>query len=82
MTVANNHHCRCPSCQSDERLDVIAHVWVRLMPDGTDADEAGDNSHDWDNHSRASCRACDWSGTVEELRYAYEANKEGDGDAD
>jgi hypothetical protein len=33
----------------------------------TDADEADDGSHEWDGSSPAICRACGYTGTVDDF---------------
>jgi hypothetical protein len=70
----------CPECGASDQLDIAATVQVRLTADGTDADEADDGSHTWDDDSPCSCAACGWSGTVmnadPEKTAALEATKE------
>jgi hypothetical protein len=65
-TVASYWKMRCPNpeCKRDDALDVYATVCVRLMPDGSDADESGDGDHEWEGESGCVCRACNWSGKV------------------
>jgi hypothetical protein len=63
-TVMNKTGMRCPSCKYDNALDIQAIVWVRLTPNGTDADLPEDGSHEWDNASAARCSACGWEGTA------------------
>ncbi len=54
----------CPSCGSDESIDVVAQICVRLLPDNeSDTNPARDQSWDWDNQSMASCE-CGYSGTL------------------
>jgi hypothetical protein len=64
MSVYTNWDMRCPQCNKDHKIDVAAKIWVRLVPDGTDVDEAQDHDHEWDENSQAICRACDFQGTV------------------
>jgi hypothetical protein len=54
----------CPCCNRDNALDIQAIVWVRLTPNGTDAELPDDGSHDWDNASAARCNACGWEGAA------------------
>jgi len=68
-TVKDYHEMVCPSCGSDESLDVVATVWVRLTPDGSDAALSQDGSHEWDNDSFCCCNACDWNGRVVDATY-------------
>ena len=63
-TVAEEWGMKCPECGSDEFLDVCAKIYVRLVPDGTDADEQQD--------SECLCASCDWVGLVADARKAYE----------
>lgn len=54
----------CPSCGSDESIDVDASISVRLLPDNeSSTDDARDQSWDWDNSKHASC-ACGYSDTL------------------
>jgi hypothetical protein len=64
MSVFSTWDMRCPQCFEDHKIDVAAKIWVRLVPDGTDVDEAQDHDHEWDEKSPAVCRACDFQGTV------------------
>lgn len=62
----------CPVCGDNETIDIAATVFVRVTntSDGpeTDADEARDQSHEWDAATPCVCRACDHTGTVGEFR--------------
>lgn len=62
MSVTTNWNMTCPACGEDDSLDVTATLSVRLTADGTDADASGDGSHEWDEDSECSCRACGWGG--------------------
>lgn len=62
----NDFSMKCPSCGSDDALDVCAKVWVRLCDDGTDADASHDGSHEWDDDSPCMCNECGWEGTVKD----------------
>src|SRR3954468_21602835 len=55
----NSFDMRCPKCSGETQIDIAATVWVRLTGDGTDADEAADGGHFWDDDSRARCVGCD-----------------------
>lgn len=70
MTVRSAWGMACPHCHSDSSLDVAATIWVRLFPDGTDADEAQHQGHEWASNSSCQCAACDWSGTVADAERA------------
>ena len=54
----------CPQCQRADRIDIAATLWVRLLADGTDADESRDGSHEYDPRSTATCAACGYSGRL------------------
>lgn len=46
----------CPSCGSDESIDVDALISVRLLPNNeSDLAPARDQSWDWDSSKYASC---------------------------
>ncbi|MGA8756643.1 MAG: hypothetical protein WB611_09965 [Stellaceae bacterium] len=64
----NDFDMRCPKCGDTSQIDIAATVWVRLTSDGTDADEAADGGHFWDDDSRACCAACDHQATVKEFQ--------------
>jgi len=64
----NTFGLTCPQCRDGGRIDICATVWVRLTPDGTDADESGNGDHEWEGRSLATCSNCDWEGTVNELK--------------
>lgn len=57
----------CPQCGDDQHIDVAALVWVRLCPDGTDADISHDGSHEWDDSSNAVCWHCGFTGKVRDF---------------
>lgn len=64
---------KCPNCGDAEHLDVSAHIWVRLQSDGqTDADEAHNHDHEWDNTSMMHCDACGH----DEVAEAFEVDEE------
>lgn len=64
----------CPDCGRSDRLDVAAKIFVRIVGDvasadsETDAEQALDTSHDWDNDSGIACRACGFWGLVGDCR--------------
>ena len=59
----------CPKCGADDRIDIQAAIWVRLTPDGTDA-EASDSGgdHEFDPESPAHCCACGHAGHVADFQ--------------
>jgi len=61
----------CPECKDHSRIDIAALVWVRQTTDGTDADAADDQSHDWDGASPCICRSCGHSGTVTQFQEKF-----------
>lgn len=68
MSVSENHGLCCPLCGSDEFLDVLSSTYVRLTPDGADADGSFDGGHEWDRGSEIVCRngECEFDGIVED----------------
>ena len=60
------HECNCPKCGSQDKIDVVAQKWVRLTPDGSDADESHDGSDEYDGTSLAMCmeEGCGHSGLL------------------
>jgi hypothetical protein len=62
-TVKANWNMQCPQCGSDENIDINVEVMVRLLPEGTDADQAANNHQNWHDNSSADC-TCGFSGTV------------------
>lgn len=71
-TVLDEHGMTCPKCHRDDKLEVAAIIWVRLVPDGTEDSENGDQT--WDDDSPCLCNHedCDWSGKVKDAREAAE----------
>jgi hypothetical protein len=65
-TVKDNWQMRCPQCGSDEAIDIQVEVMVRLLPDGTDADQAANTHQNWHEDSSAEC-ACGFSGSVRDF---------------
>lgn len=72
--MSNQFDYECPSCGSDDEIDIVAKVAVRLVHDGTDADMSRDGSHEWDDESPASC-GCGWEGKVIELDPNWHGNQ-------
>lgn len=64
-SVSTAWEMRCPKCKRDDEIDISVKSWTRLVPDGTDRDEADETSEEWDNDSVCICRACGHKGTVE-----------------
>lgn len=67
-TVKKEWEMQCPKCKKDSYLDVQVQSWVRLVPDGTDADEASEHDTEWDEDSRCDCRNCGNSGKVHQFK--------------
>jgi hypothetical protein len=63
-TVREAWGMACPQCRRDDGIDIVAGVWVRLTPDGTDPDQAINRDHEWNERSPASCRHCQHVGAV------------------
>lgn len=68
--------CRCPACGADDQIDVFASLWVRLTPDGTDADASACGDHEWSDHSAAACDACGYRGHVNDFYIKEDKNNE------
>jgi hypothetical protein len=68
MSVTTNWNMRCPKCGRDDKIDIAASVWIRLVSEGTDADQSHDGSHEWDDGSAAKCAACDYADKVATFR--------------
>jgi hypothetical protein len=45
---------RCPKCGDQDRIDILAELWVRV----TDADASGDGEHTYTPKSTALCGSC------------------------
>jgi hypothetical protein len=54
----------CSNCGDADQIDVVATVWLRLTPDGTDADASRDGSHDYTPRTPCICQACGHSGRL------------------
>jgi hypothetical protein len=58
---------RCPKCRSTDQIDIAATVWLRVMEDGTDADQSENGDHDFEPTSPATCNACGFAGRVQDF---------------
>lgn len=65
--VAQRWGLRCPACGDCDQIDIAASVWVRLCPDGTDAQLAANGNHEWSDAHAACCHACGFHGAVRDL---------------
>lgn len=63
-TVRALFELACPSCGSDNDLEIVITAWAELSTDGTEP--TGD--HDWDDSSGCRCDACQRTGTVADFR--------------
>lgn len=72
MSVREEHGMTCPKCGRDDKLEIVAGIWVQLVPDGTQ--DSDDGHMYWDGDSECRCRhdSCGWHGRV---RAAYGAVK-------
>lgn len=78
--IATSWEMACPTCEAGGTyLEVEAKVWVRLVVDGTDADLASVNDHEWNNESPCQCSDCGWTGTVADAKKYFCDNTETDG---
>ena len=65
----------CPKCGDHEQLDVEAWVNVRLMPDmETSAEDAADQSHEWDDTYAVTCGACGHRNDVAHFKRTHQDN--------
>ncbi len=71
-TVRDEWEMECPSCESDESIEIVMKVWGLLVADGTDLDAADDGTHTWDDDSSARCTECDFSGTAKDFKIKEE----------
>jgi hypothetical protein len=73
-TVKEVWEMACPKCGQDDQLDIVVTLFARLLPNGTDPDQAGDENgdHEWDENSTCACRHCGWCGIVEDLHHGTE----------
>jgi hypothetical protein len=62
--MSNFFDMRCPKCGDEDQIDILAEIWVRVCPDGTDADVPECGDHFFAPESTASCGACGHSETV------------------
>ena len=50
---------RCPKCGNDERLLVVANVWLDVTDDGSvPSEEPGRGDHEWDDNAATECSRC------------------------
>jgi hypothetical protein len=70
MSAANFLDLRCPLCGDERSIDIRADVWVRVTPDGTDADASTDGNHEFTPYSATQCGACGHCGLLEEFEPA------------
>jgi hypothetical protein len=50
---------RCPKCGSEDHVEVVAQIWVRMTQDGSDANHS---DHEYEDESPARCGACGYTG--------------------
>ncbi len=61
----------CPLCGQEDKLLILAKMWVAMTDDGTDPfDDAlnGAGDVEYEDDSRCVCPVCDHSGIVREFR--------------
>ena len=66
-TVSSTWQRCCPKCGKDDEIDICAHVWVRLCPEGTDVSAARNGDHEWNDHNGAICQNCGHDGNVSDF---------------
>lgn len=52
----------CPRCETDNKIEIASHLWLRVTETGTQADFTGD--YEYHPHSPAICTGCGFVGTV------------------
>ena len=62
--MSNFLNVRCPKCGEQNRLDVVASVWLRLTENGTDADASANGDHEYTPKGLTVCDACGYSGRL------------------
>ncbi len=65
--MSNFLDLRCPECGDEDHLDILADVWLRVTPDGTDADVSADGHHDYTPRSLTLCNACGHTARLSEF---------------
>jgi hypothetical protein len=65
--MSNFLDIRCPKCRATDQIDIAATVWLRVMEDGTDADQSADGNHEFEPTSPATCNACGFAGQVRDF---------------
>ncbi len=68
-SVRSTFTMACPTCGSDEHLQVAIETWADLSAEGTNP--VGD--HDWNAYSGCRCTSCEFAGAVENFRVAPDA---------
>ncbi len=65
--MSNFLDIRCPECGDQDRLDILAEVWLRVTEDGTDADASSDGHHDYTPKNLTHCNACGHTARLSEF---------------
>ena len=63
--VMHAWHLACPTCGSDDDVQISVTVFARLHVEGT---EIVDGDHEWDDDSAAMCGQCRQTGLVADFR--------------
>ena len=66
--MSNFLDLRCPNCGDTDSIDILAALWVRVTPDGTDADASACGDHEWCDQSAASCDTCGHRGHLQDFQ--------------
>ena len=62
--MSNFLDLRCPECGDQDRIDILAELWVRVTDNGTNADASCDGAHFYTPKSTAQCARCAYWATV------------------
>ena len=66
--MSNFLDLRCPKCGDQNRIDILAELWVHVAEDGTDARVSGHGGYEYTPKSLTSCRACGHSARLSTIR--------------
>jgi ribosomal protein S27E len=70
--MSNFLDLRCPNCDDDDQVDILAKSWVRVTDEGTDPDQAGNRDWCYTPASAAECGVCGHSGVLADFEPSQE----------
>lgn len=62
--MSNFLDLRCPACSNADGIHILAEIWVRATPEGTDPDQAANRDWYYTPRSPACCKVCGHSGAL------------------